>query len=122
MKTTKIKLTEFRNWLKSEDWRIYTNTFENGLDWHAFKSIKGFKDCLCNKRPPSIYIKPRRLGIGRQEYISVDFEVRGETSKKQWVRFQIYSLKLDEAKKHYKMIVRKLRDAWNVARGLDDRA
>jgi len=117
-----MNLEKLKKFLESEGWAISLNQFGHGVDWYAWKRFEGFKDCLCNERPPSVCIKPAKIELKERVYYAASIEVIGEVSHNNWINFQFYSLSFEEIKKDREKLVNKLRVAWNSVCESEDTA
>ncbi len=112
-----MKISEFKLWLIEQGWKVTLNRIPTGgqVDWYAYKVFQGFKDCIANEKKPSVVVVASHIVFGDgREHISCDVQVIGEVKKDQWVDFRFYSLKLDQFVKQHKVMIAKLKLAWNA--------
>lgn len=94
-----MNAAELKTELEKLGWQFAPNHFNTGVDWCAYTALEGALDCTSNKKPPSLFITPWQIisyGVG-DTHRSVEFEVCGAAQNDVWLKFKIYSVKMDDA-------------------------
>jgi hypothetical protein len=112
-----MNASELKTELEKLGWQFAPNHFNTGVDWCAYISLEGALDCASNEKPPSLFLTPWEIvprGDG-DVYRSVEFEVCGAVKDDVWLKFKIYSVKMDDALATIPTAKAILLAAWNAA-------
>lgn len=111
---------ELKQALIAKGWTVSEDAIggPSSCGWYAWMSSKDRKtlhDCICNDKPPTFVIRPYHFEYAGYTHSSVTFELCGEAPGGHWVKFDLYSVNMEDTLKTIEPAQKILTAAWDAA-------